>query len=619
MCSIIGYVGNKSIKQHVLDGLMRLEYRGYDSAGFAVIDKVTQKIQAIKVVGGVQNLILADQGFFFDGFIGLGHTRWATHGKQSVENAHPHFDCTQQISIVHNGIIENHDFLHKKLLKKGHSLRSETDSELIAHLLEDLLNEHADQLSNPEKLLANLVNQLEGMFALVILFVSEPNRLFFVRKGSPLCLGINHGSICIASDVLAFSETATEMVIVPDLTFGWITQNDFALFTFDEADCPVQKTKINNFILHNDQHSYAHYMLKEIYEQPHAIFKTVDYIKTLTDLELSQKFSLVDHAGIPLSSLKLLGCGGSWHAASIGQFFFESIARLPTSVHLASEFRYMPFFYEPHSAYVFLSQSGETADTLEALRIIKKYNARTIGIANVHTSSLVRECKAAFITQAGPEIAVASTKAFSTQLAIMYCLAYRLAHIKNIVSKKEVTRAYSDIIHAATVLEHTLLNYTSVIKNTYAPYYSSIKTALCLGKHISYPFAMEAALKLKEIPYIFAQSYPAGELKHGPLALVDEHIPIFVFSVLDTLLYTKLLNSVNTAKSRGAHLIIFGFVGQEELKALADVWFEIEPVAPLLAPLAMVGIMQFFVYEIANYLGLPIDKPRHLAKSVTVE
>jgi glucosamine--fructose-6-phosphate aminotransferase (isomerizing) len=279
----------------------------------------------------------------------------------------------------------------------------------------------------------------------------------------------------------------------------------------------------------------------------------------------------------------------------------------------------MPFFYESTSAYIFLSQSGETADTLEALRLIQSYNARTVGIANVHSSSLVRECKGAFITQAGPEIAVASTKAFSTQLAMMYCIAHRLAYLKGIITPQSLKQAYADVIDAATVLEQTLLTYAPVIKKTYAPYYSSFKTALCLGKHISYPFAMEAALKLKEIPYIFAQSYPAGELKHGPLALVDEYIPIFVFSVLDTVLYKKLVNSVNAAKSRNAHLIVFGFSGQKELKALADVWFEIEPVAPLLAPLAMVGIMQFFVYEIANYLGLPIDKPRNLAKSVTVE
>jgi glucosamine--fructose-6-phosphate aminotransferase (isomerizing) len=595
---------------------MRLEYRGYDSAGFALIDSVTQKIESLKVIGGVQNLILANQTSFFDGSIGLGHTRWATHGKQSVENAHPHFDCTKSISIVHNGIIENYVSLHEQLIEKGHILSSETDSELIAHLLEDMRNDH---IENSAKLFTKLVNQLEGMFALVILFVAEPDRLFFVRKGSPLCVGIDQGSICIASDVLAFSHTAKEMVIVPDLTFGWITQDDFELFNFDGSRRSVAKTTIENCVLLNNDQTYTHYMLKEIDEQPYAIFKTVDYVQTLSDDDLLKTFSLSKNSYSLLSSIKLLGCGGSWHAASIGQFFFESITQLPTTVYLASEFRYMPFFYESTSAYIFLSQSGETADTLEALRLIQSYNARTVGIANVHSSSLVRECKGAFITQAGPEIAVASTKAFSTQLAMMYCIAHRLAYLKGIITPQSLKQAYADVIDAATVLEQTLLTYAPVIKKTYAPYYSSFKTALCLGKHISYPFAMEAALKLKEIPYIFAQSYPAGELKHGPLALVDEYIPIFVFSVLDTVLYKKLVNSVNAAKSRNAHLIVFGFSGQKELKALADVWFEIEPVAPLLAPLAMVGIMQFFVYEIANYLGLPIDKPRNLAKSVTVE
>lgn len=615
MCSIIGYVGNKSIKQHVLDGLMRLEYRGYDSAGIAVFDIETKKIEALKVIGGVQNLINADQEFFFDGHVGLGHTRWSTHGKQSIENAHPHFDCTKKISIVHNGIIENNSVLKNELLQKGHILNSETDSELIAHVLEDLLIEY--EKTNPEQIFAKLVNKLEGMFALVILFVFEPDKLFFVRKGSPLCLGIDQGYICIASDILAFTHQATEMAIIPDLTFGWITQQDISLFTFNATHCQIEKKKIEHVAQLHSKQSYPHYMLKEIYEQPEAIFKTIEYIQTLSDLDIAQTFS--NHTKNTIPSITLLGCGGSWHAASIGQFFFESISKIPVSVHLASEFRYMPFFYNSDSTYMFLSQSGETADTLEALRIVKEHNAKTIGIANVSTSSLVRECKAAFITQAGPEIAVASTKGFSTQLTMMYCLAYRLAYIKKLITKQDLLKAYQYIVHAATVLEKTLLHYAPIIQSTYAPYYSSFKTALCLGKHISYPFAMEAALKLKEIPYIFAQAYPVGELKHGPLALVDEHIPVFVFSVIDSLLYTKLLNSVYTAKSRGAHLIIFGFFGQHELKALADVWFEIEPVAPLLEPLAMVGIMQFFVYEIANYLQLPIDKPRHLAKSVTVE
>lgn len=615
MCSIIGYVGNKSIKEQVFDGLMRLEYRGYDSAGIAIVDTGTKKIEALKVIGGVQNLIIADQQFFFDGHVGLGHTRWSTHGKQSVENAHPHFDCSKQVSIVHNGIIENHSILKSELLQKGHVLKSETDSELIAHVLEDLIVQY--KKTNPEQLFPKLVNILEGMFALVILFEFEPEKLFFVRKGSPLCLGINQGYMCIASDILAFAHQATEMAVIPDLTFGWITQKDISLFTFDAAHCSIEKKKIDSIVQLHSKQSYPHYMLKEIYEQPEAIFKTVEYIQTLSDLDIAQTFS--NYTNDTISSITLLGCGGSWHAASIGQFFFESISNIPVSVHLASEFRYMPFFYRPDSAYIFLSQSGETADTLEALRIVKEHNATTIGIANVNTSSLVRECKASFITQAGPEIAVASTKAFSTQLTMIYCLAYRLAYIKKLITKQDVLNGYTYIMHAANVLEQTLVQYAPIIKNTYAPYYSSFKTALCLGKHISYPFAMEAALKLKEIPYIFAQAYPAGELKHGPLALVDEHIPVLVFSVLESLLYTKLLNSVYTAKSRGAHLIIFGFSGQDELKALADVWFEIEPVAPLLEPLAMVGIMQFFVYEIANYLKLPIDKPRHLAKSVTVE
>lgn len=611
MCSIVGYISSKPVKQYMLDGLARLEYRGYDSAGIAVVDPESMNIRCIKVVGGVQHLMAAVNEPTFNGYLGIGHTRWATHGKQTIANAHPHFDCTRTISVVHNGIFENYASIKAHLIGLHHTFISETDTEVIAHFLEEKL------LVAPEPLIAihELVKNFEGRYALVIVFKQVPGCIFFVRKGSPLSVGFDEYGSCIASDILAFHENVTQYTIVPDNVFGFCDSSTVTFTDFSGHQVFSVEKKLSNFCGSVSTEGFQHFMLKEIYEQPVAIARTVEYLRTF---DPESDFLPDNMKEIP-DRVSLLGCGGSWHAAAIGKFFFEEVTHIPTTVHLASEFRYSHFFPDAQATYLFLSQSGETADTLEALRLVNQYELATLGIANVASSALVRETDFCFLTQAGPEIAVASTKAFSTQLVVLYWLAHYLALKKGLISQIEFAAVFEKLLFACGVLEHAIQKYAMLIKNTYAPWYAAYKHMICLGKHISYPFALEAALKLKEIAYIFAQAYPAGELKHGPLALVDQNVPIMVFSVLDPVAYKKLINSVHEAKARDAHIVAFGFVGQHELQALADVWMEVDIVDPLLAPLAQVGLMQYFVYEIARHLDRPIDKPRNLAKSVTVE
>ena len=376
--------------------------------------------------------------------------------------------------------------------------------------------------------------------------------------------------------------------------------------------------EIDTSWIDNEKEGFEHFMLKEIYEQKCVIQKTVSSLQTKSnriwhDLKLSS-----EHIK-NLSSMTLIGCGTSWHAARISQFFFEEIAKIPTRVALASEFRYMSFFPDKKSIYVAITQSGETADTLEALRLVNSHDLTTIGLTNVISSTVVREAGGIIVTQAGQEVAVASTKAFSTQIAALFWLAHRLAVEKGILQPDDMDKVCKDILVAAHVLENSIESYKTEIVNKLAPYYAQFKRFIFLGRHISYPFAMESALKLKEISYVFAQCYPAGELKHGPIALIDAETPIFLFSNLDPLVYQKLVSNAQEIKARKGHLVVFAFEGQHELEQLADQLFIINRVHPLLAPLAMTGLMQFFVYQVAKELGCPIDKPRNLAKSVTVE
>ncbi len=549
-----------------------------------------------------------------DGFAGIGHTRWSTHGESTANNAHPHFDCEKSLSIVHNGIIENHHELRRKLEDAAHTFHSETDTEVIAHLFESYLATTTDFKSA----IVDLVAHLQGAYAFIALLQNKPDTMILVRKRSPLCIGIGDGEAFAASDMLAFAGRSRRVIFLPDESFALVTKDHVDLYTFGGTPLSFTIQEIDVSWDMYEKQGHDHFMLKEIYEQKSAIHDTVDFLHTVQD-------RIWDDMGVSaeyiksLSSIQLLGCGTSWHAGYIAQFFFEKICMLPTRLHLASEFRYLPFFSQPNSMFLAISQSGETADTLEGMRLIKEVDVPTVALTNVSSSTMVRESDGFILTQAGREIAVASTKAFSTQLTALYWLAHRIAVEKKLINASQLGAAEENLLVVAEVLENCIENYKIEIIKTLAPNYARYSRMIFLGRNNSYPFAMEAALKLKEIAYIFSNAYPAGELKHGPLTLIDEDTPVMVFSHQDPIIYQKLVSNVQEVKARGGHVVAFAFEGQKELETLADFTFLIPRVKPLLGPLAMTGLMQFFFYAIAKELDRPIDKPRNLAKSVTVE
>ena len=613
MCSVVGYIGKKQSREFVMEGLSRLEYRGYDSAGFACLNG-NKRLLYSKAEGKLCNLFDELEKLPINGSVGIGHTRWSTHGASSKNNAHPHFDCEKTLSIVHNGIIENHHELKKMLIDTGHIFHSETDTEIIAHLFEAYLASHKTFKQG----VVDLVNHLEGAYAFIAIFQNYPDTMVLVRKRSPLCIGIGDDEMYVASDILAFAGKTNKVLFLPDESFAFVHKNMIELYRFDGKPLQMNMQEIDLSWEINEKQGHDHYMLKGIYEQKTAIHNTIDFLHNINDRIWDDLGLTVDYVR-NLESINLIGCGTSWHAGRIAQYFFERICMLPTTVHLASEFRYQHFFPEQKSIYIGISQSGETADTLEAVRMINEMELPTVALTNVSSSTIVRECGGFLLTQAGREVAVASTKAFSTQLSAFYWFAHRIALEKRLIDHAKMAQAEEDILVVAEMLENNIENYKREIIYTHAKKYAQYSKAIFLGRHASYPFALEAALKLKEIAYIFAACYPAGELKHGPLALIDSETPVFVFSHQDHIVYQKLLSNTQEVKARNGHLMVFAFEGQDQLIELADLAFIIPKTKPLLGPLAMTGLMQFFFYAIARELECPIDKPRNLAKSVTVE
>lgn len=614
MCSVVGYIGKNYCKDFVLEGLSRLEYRGYDSAGFACIRPEDHRLMFLRSAGRLDNLVQKFNTTPMDGYVGIGHTRWSTHGAASELNAHPQFDCHHKVSIVHNGIIENHHTLKQQLTRMGHNFRSDTDTEIIAHLFEAHLVSH----QTLKGAVVDLVKKLEGAYAFISALQDHPDTMVLARKRSPLCIGIGDNEMFVASDMLAFAGRTNKVLFLPDASFALVKKDLIELYDFNGNPLPISIQEMASDWANQDKNGHEHFMLKEIYEQKKAIYATIAFLRTISA-------NIWDHLGITpqqareLESIQFIACGTSWHAARIAEFFFESICLMPANANLASEFRYRLFFPHKKHLYVAVSQSGETADTLEALRMVQETDVPTVAVTNMASSTLVREAGGFLLTQAGHEVAVASTKAFSTQITALYWLANRLALEKGQITRSDMQRAEEDLLIAAEVLENSIENYKLDIATKLAKKYAAYNRFIFLGRNISYPFAQEAALKLKEISYIFSQSYPAGELKHGPLALVDAQTPIVIFSHQDPTIYQKLVANAQEAKARGGHLIIFAFEGQHEISALADQLFVFPLINPLLGSLAMTGLMQFFVYQIALELGRPIDKPRNLAKSVTVE
>jgi glucosamine--fructose-6-phosphate aminotransferase (isomerizing) len=615
VCSVVGYIGKQQSREVILDGLSRLEYRGYDSAGFACLDQDNSQLMYAKATGALSNLVDLFESQPINGVVGIGHTRWATHGVANQVNAHPHFDCQKTISLVHNGIIENHTELRARLKAQGHEFHSDTDSEVIAHLLEQAFLENSKTLIDA---VSSVVKQLKGAYAFIAVLKEYPDTLIVARKGSPLCVGQGEDEMFVASDVLAFAGKTQKVLFMPEQSFALVTRQDIFLYDFSAKKIKYTLKELDAQWLAAEKDGHEHYMLKEIYEQREVIHKSVRFYKTISN-------TIWDHLGITKQQVKKLkkivfvACGTSAYAGEIAQYFFEEVCGLPVSTHLASEFRYRSFFEEKDVLYIAISQSGETADTLEAIRFLKERNQTVVALTNVASSTMVRECDGFLLTQAGPEVAVASTKAFSTQVAALYWLANRMALESKNISKKTFELAQDDLLVVAECLENSLDRVKHTIVETLAPEYAQYDKFIFLGRHISLPFAQEAALKLKEIAYVFTQAYPSGELKHGPLALIDSQTPVCLFSHPDPVIYKKMLASAQEVKARNGKIIAFVFEGQDELSALVDHSITFPLIAGNLSILSMVGVMQVFMYYIARIRGCEIDKPRNLAKSVTVE
>jgi len=613
MCCIVGYVGHDVSRNRVLEGMARLEYRGYDSAGFACLDDKNY-ISAVKVVGGVDALRQQVDTDGPDGYLGIGHTRWSTHGVVSQENAHPVFDCRGTCAVVHNGIVEHDQVIRQKLLQDGHVLQSQTDSELIAHLLEGQL---AEAGISPLEAVRRVASQLEGAYAFVVMVQNVPDQLIVARRRSPLCIGRGADGMFVASDPVAFAGQVSSVIFVPDDTCVAVGRNFLNSITFRGVAVDLEEVPLNMVWDGVGKQGHAHYMLKEIYEQRRIVQNIADEvpreIEALFDSVYGQQLCEVDQ-------LLLFGCGTSLYAAYLAGMMVEQLCGMPVTVRSAADLRDRDVVLHGRFAGCALSQSGETADTVESMRMVQRLGVPVVAIVNRMMSTMARESAGALSLHAGIEVSVASTKTFVAHLVVFYLLAYELAQRRGAVLPVLPAAPRDMVIRAADLLHETLLRQADHIERDIAPRLAQHQHALFIGRGMGHVVALEGALKLKEIAYIFAEAYSAGELKHGPLALVEPGLPIIVCSTLEDAAYRKLVANVQEVKSRRGWVLAFAFEGQHELIAIADdVIIIARPEDPLLGPVVMISSIHYLAYQVAVTLQLPIDKPRNLAKSVTVE
>ena len=610
MCGIVGYIGNPERTVEVLfNGLKSLEYRGYDSSGICVLNGDNSDV--VRSEGKLENLKVKLNKKTIYGKTGIGHTRWATHGKPTEKNAHPH--VAGPISIVHNGIIENFTELKNELKSKGHKFYSDTDTEVIAHLIEDFI----DSGNSFETSVKKAFSKVEGSYAAAILSDNEPEKIIAIRKFSPLVIAENKKEKFLASDIPAILPHSNKITFLEDGDFAVITPDSVEI-----TDIKGKKVKRNPKVINWDpamveKAGYRHFMLKEIHEQPRALLDTLRgrFDKTLTSVNFEELKKLKLNN---VSKILVLGCGTSYHASLIGKYIIESLARIPVEVDLASEFRYRDHIVDKNTLVISVSQSGETADTSEALLAAKKKGAKTLGITNVEMSKISRESHYSFYTKAGPEIGVASTKAFTTQIISLYLLAIYLGTEIKALKKNEIKKFIKDVISIPN-LQQTVLNLDDEMKALAKEFYK-YKNFIYLGRGVNYPVALEGALKLKEISYIHAEGYAAGEMKHGPIALIDEKMPVVVIAPKDGIYFQKILGNFQEIKARGGRIIIV--TSDKSLVDLIDKddrAVMIPKCSELLSPLITVVPLQFLAYHIANTLGTDIDQPRNLAKVVTVE
>jgi glutamine---fructose-6-phosphate transaminase (isomerizing) len=608
MCGIVGYIGPKDPVPILMDGLKHLEYRGYDSAGVAVLEGQTLKTE--RAAGKLSNLAEKLRMLPLAGSYGLGHTRWATHGRPTEENAHPHIDCTGQIVVVHNGIIENYLTLKEELRAKGHTFRTETDTEIVAHMLED----EGDDL---EVAMRAVSKRLVGIFALAAASTRDPGRIVATRQGPPLVVGLGRDENFVASDIPAILHHTRDMVFLDDGDMAILTKDQVRFTDLDGTPLAKSPVRITWDPIQAEKAGFKHFMQKEIYEQPRAIQDTLVGRFSLDSNQLYlDELNLPPEAARTLRRVVLVACGTSWHAALCGRYMIEKLARLHAEVDYGSEFRYRDPMVDPETLCVFISQSGETADTLAALREAKAKGARTVAICNVVGSMITRDADGVLYTHAGPEIGVASTKAFTTQLVALDLLALYLAQARDSISPSQM----ADHLKALTLLSGQVeqaLGLEGRIEEISRPY-SRYSDFLYLGRGIQYPIALEGALKLKEISYIHAEGYPSGEMKHGPIALIDENLPVVGIAPRDAI-YDKLVSNLEEVKARDGKIIAVCSQGDTKIAALADDVLPLPDTDPLLMPVLTVIPLQLLAYHIAVKRGCDVDQPRNLAKSVTVE
>ena len=610
MCGIIGYIGKRQATNILIGGLRRLEYRGYDSAGLAVLNQAELSVQ--KSQGKLEKLVNQLQSDQCIGNVGIGHTRWATHGIPSKTNAHPHFDFNKEIAVVHNGIIENFRHIKTSLEVAGRRFRSETDSEVIPHLIGnfykgDLL--HAVQAA---------LRQVEGNYAIAVISANEPTRMVAARKGSPLVIGLGEDEFLVTSDVTAMLEHTNQVVYVEDDEIVDVNMDGVRISTLAGESIQRSAATVTWDISQVQKEGYPHFMIKEIMEQPSSLRQTISERIQAGRVVFPELEPLRESLGNPekINQIVFLGCGTAYHAGFVGKYMVEKFARIPATVDMSSEFRYSSPVITPRTLVVAISQSGETTDTLAAVRYAKEQGATTIAITNVVGSSITREVDITINMYAGPEIAVAASKTYTSQLAVLSLFALHVAYLRQPPDANSTETLLHDILHLPSHVEKVLTQSASI--EHIAKRYSAFNHFLYLGRHINYPSALEGALKLKEISYIHAEGYPAGEMKHGAIALIDDDMPV-VCIVSESEVHEKMLSNIQEVHARKGRIIAIATKGDLEIEALFQDTIYLPQIHEFASPILIAVAFQLFAYYVAAHRGLDVDQPRNLAKSVTVE
>jgi glutamine---fructose-6-phosphate transaminase (isomerizing) len=616
MCGIIGYIGQRQVLPILIDGLRRLEYRGYDSAGVALVrDGAIELRRSAGKLARLEEAIAVDP---LDGDYGIGHTRWATHGRPTEENAHPHRDCTGRIVVVHNGIIENYLELKQQLQREGHTFVTETDTEIVAHLVEREMQD--DGLENAVR---RALLSLRGLFALVLISSDDPEKIVTVRNGPPIVVGLGEQEFFVASDIPAILQHTRDVVFLGDEEMAVITPGGVEFTDYSGRAVSKASTRVSWDPVMAEKAGYKHFMLKEIFEQPWAVKETVlGRASVESGRVFLHEIEIPDERLRALERIVILACGTSWHSCLVGKFLIENLARLPVEVDYGSEFRYRDPIIQRNTLAIVITQSGETADTLAALREARKKGACSIAICNVVGSMATRESDGTVYTHAGPEIGVASTKAFTSQLVALHLLGLYLGQVRGTLTPEEVRPHLEGLTQLPLLLEKTLQcdgQTEEIAKRFYQR-----RDFLYLGRGINYPIALEGALKLKEISYIHAEGYPAGEMKHGPIALIDEEMPVVTLAPRDHV-FEKMIGNVQEVKARGGSVIAVTTADADHdgfaslLDPSRDVLLKVPSSHPMLTPVLLVVPLQLIAYHVAIRRGCDVDQPRNLAKSVTVE